>query len=86
MARTINRERLNTFLLRRRANALGLLAITVLSAAITAVCAFTGFKRTDMLIVVTALLMLLCLVQIIRMKKSFRTMRAFRGVRKKKKA
>lgn len=85
MARKINRERLKAFILRRKANALGLSALTLFSAAATALGALVGFKRTDVLAVVTALLMLLCLVQMIRMKKNFRTIRAFKGVRRKKK-
>lgn len=85
MARKINRERLKTFILRRKANALGLSALTLFSAAATALGALMGFKRTDVLAVVTVLLMLLCLVQMIRMKKSFRTIRAFKCVRRKKK-
>lgn len=85
MARKINRKRLKTFILRRRANAMGLFALTALAVLVTLICALAGFRRTDVLIVVTALMMLLCAIQLFRMKRSFRTMRAFRGIRKKNK-
>lgn len=85
MANKINRERLKAFLLRRRLNAFGLLTITVISAIITILCALNGFDKTDILVVVTVLLVLLCFVQAFRMRSSFRTIRSFKGSPRRKK-
>ena len=84
MPRKINRTRLKAFIARRKTNSLGLSIITVASALITLICAMTGFKRTDVLAVVTVLLIALCLLQAIKYRKSFRTMKSFKGLRKKK--
>ena len=84
MPRKINRNSLKDFLARRRTNALGLTIITAASAVITLICAMTGFKRTDVLAVVTVLLITLCLLQAFKYRKSFRTMKSFKGFRKKK--
>ena len=84
MANHSKRERLKAFLLRRRLNAFGLLSITALSALITLAGALCGFRRTDILAVITLLLVVLCFVQGYRMRSSFRTIRSFRGARKKK--
>ena len=67
------RQRFKNFILRRKLNVLGLLVITVMSALITLVCAVRGFSHTDILIFVTALLVILCFVQKVKLKKSFRT-------------
>ena len=84
MPRKINRNSLKAFLARRRTNALGLTIITAASAVITLICAMTGFKRTDVLAIVTVLLITLCLLQAFKYRKSFRTMKSFKGFRKKK--
>ena len=84
MARHSSRERLKTFLLRRKLNAFGLLAITAGSALITLAGALCGFGRIDILVLITALLVVLCFVQGYRMRASFRTMRSFRGFRRTK--
>ena len=84
MANKLNRERLKAFILRRKLNAFGLLSITVASVLITLLCALIGFPRTDILAGVTVLLVVLCFVQAFRMRSSFRTIRSFKGSRKKK--
>lgn len=83
MPRKINRSRLKAFIERRKTNALGLTLITAASAMITLICAITGFKRTGMLAFVTILLIVLCLIQAIKYKKPFRTLKSFKGLRKK---
>lgn len=83
MANKINKERLKAFILRRKLNIFGLMAITVISALITLICALTGFARTNLLVIITVLLVLLCFVQGIKMRSSFRTIRSFKGARKK---
>lgn len=75
------RERLKAFVLQRRLNTLGLLVITLMSAIITLICALSGFHYTDILVVVTALLIVLCFIQSIKLKKSFRTIHHFKGSR-----
>lgn len=84
MAKKFNRERFKEFVLRRKLNAFGLLAVTLMSAIITLICALRGFARTNVLVVVTVLLVLLCLLQAIKMRKCFRTIPKFRGSRKKR--
>lgn len=84
MANKIHREKLKAFILRRKINAAGLLSITAASAVITIICALIGYSRTDILLIVTVLLVALCFIQAIKMRKSFRTIRSFKGSRKKK--
>lgn len=86
MAKILNKEKLKEFLFRRRINFLTLVAITLLSVVITVVCLMTGFipNRVNILVIVSVLLVLLCCLQAYRMRKSFRTIKAFRGLRKKK--
>ena len=67
------RQRFKNFILRRKLNVLGLLVFTVKSALITLACALRGFVYTDILIVVSVLLVALCFVQSVKLKKSFRT-------------
>lgn len=84
MARKLNREKLKAFIERRKINSFGLLAITLISAVITLVCALSGFARTDILTLVTIALVVLCVVQMYKMRSSFRTIRSFKGARKRK--
>ncbi|MBP3656271.1 MAG: hypothetical protein J6K32_06190 [Clostridia bacterium] len=82
----INGEKLKLFLYRRKTNTLGLFLIAALSVAVTLICALIGFPRTDILAGVSLLLILLCIVQLYRLRKSFRTIPSFKGQRKKRKA
>ena len=66
------RQRFKNFILRRKLNTLGLLVITLMSGLITIVCAVRGFSHTDILIFVTVLLVILCFVQKVKLRKSFR--------------
>lgn len=84
MANHSSRERLKAFLLRRRLNAFGLLTITAGSLAVTLIAGLCGFAHTDLLALVALLLVALCFVQGYRMRSSFRTMRSFRGFRRKR--
>ena len=84
MRHRINRERIKAFILRKKANFFGLLAITALSVIATLLAALFGFHRTEILAIVTVLLILLCLLQLYKMRSSYRTMPSFRGFRKKK--
>jgi len=86
MPRKFNRTSLKAFIARRKTNTLGLTIITAASALITLICAMTGFKRTNVLAVVTILLIALCLLQAFKYRKSFRTIKSFKGSRKKKKS
>ena len=63
MGEVSKREKIKAFFIRRKINALGLLVITVMSAVITLLCAITDFARTDLLVVVTILLILLCFLR-----------------------
>ena len=84
MAHSVNRKRFKEFMLRRKLNAFGLLSVTVISLVITLICAVTHFKRTDVLIIVSFLLVLLCLIQWIKMRRSFRTLKSSKGFRRKR--
>ena len=85
MAGKFNGEKLKAFLYRRRSNTIGLMLITALSVAVTLICAFVGFKRTDVLAWICVLLGLLCVVQYLRIRRSYRTIHAFKGTRKRNK-
>lgn len=80
----INKAVLKAFIQRKKINTLGLVVITAASAVITLLCAMTGFARTDLLVIVTVLLVLLCLVQMVKNGRGFRTLRSSKGLRKKK--
>ncbi len=84
MARKFNREKLKAFVERRKINTFGLMAITAVSAVITLACALSGFARTDILALVTIALVALCAVQLYKMRSSFRTIRSFKGSRKRR--
>ena len=85
MKKPLNREKLRAFIQRRRINAAGLLVITLFSAVITVICAFKHFPRTDLLAVVTLLLVVLCFIQELKLRRSFRTLRSFKGFHRRKK-
>ena len=85
MKKPLNREKLRAFIQRRRINAAGLLVITLFSAVITVICAFKRFPRTDLLAVVTLLLVVLCFIQELKLRRSFRTLRSFKGLHRRKK-
>jgi len=79
----INKVKLRAFIQRRKINALGLLMITFMSAVTTIICAMRGFARTDILVMVTAALIVLCMIQEVKLRKGFRTIPSFKGARKK---
>ena len=81
-----NKEKFKAFLIRRRTNSFGLFVITLTSALITLICGLRGIsaKKLDILIWVTVALIVLCFIQAFKMRKSFKTIRAFKGHRKKK--
>lgn len=85
MARKINKERLKSFVLNRKLNAFGLLSVTLLSVLITVFCAIRNFPRTNILLICTLLLIVLCFVQQFRMHSSFRRLPSFKGRRRKRK-
>ena len=84
------RKRFKAFILQRKLNTLNrvgikvirpMLVITMMSAIITLICALKGFARTDVLVIVTVLLVVLCFIQSFKLKKSFRTIHHFKGSR-----
>ena len=85
MAIKINKEKLKTFLLRRRINSFGLFLITVMCILITLLCALLGLpsSKLDLLVMVDIALVVLCFIQAFKTRKSFRTIRSFKGSRKK---
>ena len=85
MKRRFDREKLKAFIIRRKVNFFGLLAITAVSALSTLALWLMHSPRTRILVAVTVLLMLLCALQAYRMRSSYRTMPDFRGFRKKRK-
>ena len=85
MPRKFNKKILTAFIQRRKINALGLTVITAASAVITLLCALNGFAHTDILVLVTISMVALCLLQYFKNRKGFRTLRSFKGLRKKSK-
>ena len=51
--------------------------------AVTLLGILTGFSRTNILVFVTIMLLLLCAVQLYKLRHSFRTIRSFKGMRKR---
>lgn len=86
MKKRIDREKIKSFLFRRKANTLGLLAIMALSILLTVIFALRRSPRTGVLAVVSLLLALLFAVQVYRMRSSYRTIPSFRGSRRRKKS
>ena len=86
MANRINRSKWKEFFFRRKINMTTLLVITLMSVVITGICLIAGFlpERITLLELVTAALIVLSIVQTYRMKSSFRTMKDFKGKRKKR--
>lgn len=86
MGTKINKENFKAFMKRRKLNFYSLLAITCLSILITAICLIVGWipNRVSILVVVSVLLALLCCLQTYRLRKCFRTMKEFKGQRKKR--
>ena len=84
MAKHFNRKILAEFIQRRKINALGITLLTAASAVITLICSLSGFAHTDILILVTAALVILCLLQYFRTRKGFRTLRVFKGKLRKR--
>ncbi len=86
MGMRFNREKLKAYLFRRKSNAYGLLVITAMSMLATLFCALTGVskKKVELLVLVTAALIVLCFIQAWRMRKCFRTLHSFKGTRSRK--
>ena len=84
MTKFLNRKKLAAFIQRRKLNALGLTVLTAASVIISLICALTGFKHTDVLVLASIALVVLCLLQYFKNRKGFRTMHTFRVSRKKK--
>lgn len=86
MAARFNKEKLKSFILRRKLNSFGLMSLTVMSILVTLICALTGIssKKLDLLVWVTIALIVLCFIQAFKMKRKFRTIHA-KSLRRKKK-
>lgn len=83
--KVLHSEKLREFLQRRRMNTIGLLVLTLLSLVLTILGALTSYSRTYILAFVTVLLTLLSAVQILKLRSGFRTIRDFRGYRRRRK-
>ena len=82
MAKAFNRKKLTAFIQRRKLNALGITVITAASVIITLICALTGFAHTDILALVSIVMVVLCLLQYYKNRRGFRTMRVFKKSKK----
>ena len=80
----MNKKSLRAFIQRRKINALTLLVLTFICAVVTIFCALIGHEHTDVLCIVTILLVVLCFIQEIKLRRSYRTMKSFKGSAKKK--
>ncbi|MGN0775091.1 MAG: hypothetical protein ACI4MM_00290 [Candidatus Ventricola sp.] len=84
LKKKINKDVLKAFIQRKKINALGLIVITAISAVCTLLGAVTGFHRTDILAIITMIMVLLCLLQMIKNRRGFRTLRSSKTLRRKK--
>ena len=83
MAKIFNRKKFTAFIQRRRINALGLTVLTAASVIIALICAITNFEHTDIIVLSSIAMVVLCLLQYFKNRKGFRTMRSFKGSPKK---
>lgn len=85
MRMRLNKEKLKAFIERRKINFFTLLLITVVSALITLAGALMNIssRKLELMVMVTVAFVILCFIQAFKMRKSFRTIRAFKGKRKK---
>ena len=85
MAGRFNKEKLKSFMLRRKLNTFGLLTLTLLSALATFIGSLRGIsaRKLDLLVMVTIAMILLCFIQAFKMRKRFRTLRTKSLHRKK---
>ena len=54
-----------------RIDTIALFALTIISAGITLLCMLTGFKRTNLLCIITAMFLILCIVQLCLLRKNY---------------
>ena len=83
--KTLRTDKLREFIQRRRINTIGVFMLTLLSLVLTIVGALVSFPRTYILAFVTVMLTLLCAMQVLKLRKGFRTIRDFRGSRRRRK-
>ena len=83
MAKVFNRKKLSAFIQRRKINALGLTVITAASVIISLICALTDFAHTDIIVLASIIMVVLCLLQYFKNRRGFRTLHTFKGSRKK---
>ena len=83
--KTLRTDKLREFVQRRRINTIGVFLLTLLSLVLTILGALVSFPRTYILAFVTVMLTLLCAMQVLKLRKGFRTIRDFRGFRRRKK-
>lgn len=82
--KNINKAVLKAFIQRKKINALGLLVITAASVILTLLGALTSFERTDMLAIITVLMILLCILHMVKNGRGFRTLHPHRKLHRKK--
>lgn len=83
--KTLRTDKLREFVQRRRINTIGVFLLTLLSLVLTILGALVSFPRAYILAFVTVMLTLLSAVQIFKLRSGFRTIRDFRGFRRRKK-
>ena len=83
--KALRTDKLRAFIERRRINTIGLLVLTLFSLVLTILGALVSFPRTYILAFVTVMLVLLSAVQIFKLRSGFRTIRDFRGYRRRRK-
>ena len=59
--------------------------MTLVCAVVPVLCALIGHEHTDILCMVTILLVVLCLIQEVKQRRSYRTKKSYKGSLKKKK-
>ena len=82
--KALRTDKLRAFIERRRINTIGLLVLTLFSLVLTILGALVSVPRTYILAFVTVMLTLLCAMQVLKLRKGFRTIRDFRGFRRRK--
>ena len=83
--KSLRADKLREFIQRRRINTIGVFILTLLSLVLTIFGALVSFPRTYVLAFVTVMLTLLSALQIFKLRSGFRTIRDFRGSRRRRK-
>lgn len=75
MSGKMNRGTIKRFFFNRKINTVGLVLITLMCLAATVIFSVSGFRHADVLVLVTLILVILCVLRMVFLRSSFKTIR-----------